>query len=1743
MIYFIPEKHSYNLPSPILPQKQDKENCDIHYKVTPAAENSKIRLIQDSLRIKLNDVEKTIQVSAELSVSIPARVWIWNYLNFLGLWCMYLWTICGGDVVYYNAKLHIDTTFKINWDQYSRTVEISVLPISLKTLDGPYVTGCKPPWFVKLFSKWQNTLNRRVQDTIDAMAEDLQQTLNIPQTFSPVKNGYVKYSISNLDWQDGHIVIQAEGTFTATIEGRNITFRPPPAAKRIGIPRDAWQFTSVGDKQSHLLQGMRLSSTLLTALMWFADASKETDYHGNTTILDSWINATIFYKPPIVGIPHDMFLNVSILKGVLKADCTPIPYDAPMTKMERKTIFEAAFFNLTGNGTVKYFVSNNTKPSIILQVEDFDLSTLVTKPFKPRIPLPENLQSEIMKALISEMRPVMNAYLQTKAIVLPENLAPFLAHPIIELFHTKSEDEISHGYISLTSYCTCGETVLAPEKLTRCSVQSKICKSPVSQRPKIDEMNLLATSKPESEPTETMKGGQITVIHFQSNSECSLVGEGSLSFKYSLLVTNGKCLSVTEDQQTFYSFDGESLRFKCFDPLCMNCEMIIEEVDDATCHTFANSSLRIGDICTDNERDSVGNFFYLEQYLNENCNSTQGEVKPHLIAIYTSLAEPSDSCRQAGDGNYFKFTKGKGSTHDISYGCNPPDCRRCAWHQDKIKKAKCVTLPPQLSIKLSYLPELSECEEKFSFPINNAIIAACSCLGILIVILLIAIRFHKSITASTKRFCGQIRDSCLTLQAATKKKAAYLCSKSRLLIAKGISLLGLRLKTKLPMKTWIFERGGLDEIIQCLLLLICGAMGIQFTIVWRSKNNPLSLFNNETFDQLGLPTEYFDYSPMEKFFKSACHWSFHGYFSSLCFIYVLAWNFTTFGSTKLWKIVRLTAPIFCIVGALMAVILPSVFKSFSGLIHLKRSNATFVTKNSKAYDFTNNMIQNAVSGLAQSAVSYIWIMVLQGLGGGLYCGSLLYQLIFTYNENKSRRAMLRILHSFISVASLIQPFISLHPVIIWSQTKDSDSHVHFLPLNIAIWLLIMLTKATCSFLCDLLKVYTTLNQRKIDYSCLIMQSVIFLSLYGFLMTLFVQYSDNFSRFAIIAILSIFTWGLTLTFILLSIMAEDKSESQESPKMSQSEDTELWLFRVVWQGKESVAKLLRAKLYCVYELIIFIFERKEYKKPNVFGWRIAGRRFFLIVGTSCFTYEVANLYISTCQFNAKDEIEKILRQTGYHLSWPDNDTIFAGSFKKLNNAKRNQVWTLLLSVLLFWFALFMDIFPILWYRNSLSLRLYMTRWLTASRVLCCAGGILIFSSVIVLASPDYLGASSLQEICPDCGLRFNKAVFKLAEFIIGLFFAGVFTAQLLPILITISPALVRASVLMLLHPSLHEDFESQKSKSESEIQMNSIPQEDSTPSKVALLDQGTNMDEDKIEIVPDNSKDRMRIVLEEMFGAELKKAAADNAATEAASQPATQGNDSGSQIAEKRPQRAVRPKPPVPPRRKKSKSPNDKGRLLSPSSSPQIIEQVRVPPLEASISHEAPVVAIENKETDDKLKTISPVVSEERNSLASTTVPSSGSPKPTKNGFYINPENKHLTKLRVSILRNLIFWSSVVAIPITFLSMSVVFQFQNDAMTKILILAFWSIPILILSGGLFFTRLNVKNMSVLWYYYCLYTISFFGLFISLVIHVLVSHEKIDMLTEYIKKSSFWCEMISEVFLCNVVISDLIYSSLF
>ena len=72
--------------------------------------------------------------------------------------------------------------------------------------------------------------------------------------------------------------------------------------------------------------------------MWFATVSNITEYHGSATVLDSQINGTISYNPPVIKVQEDELLTVNIRHGLLLATCRP---GDNTTKEATKTLFDA----------------------------------------------------------------------------------------------------------------------------------------------------------------------------------------------------------------------------------------------------------------------------------------------------------------------------------------------------------------------------------------------------------------------------------------------------------------------------------------------------------------------------------------------------------------------------------------------------------------------------------------------------------------------------------------------------------------------------------------------------------------------------------------------------------------------------------------------------------------------------------------------------------------------------------------------------------------------------------------------------------------------------------------------------------------------------------------------------------------------------------------------------------------------------------------------------------------------------------------------------------------------------------------------------------------------------------------------------------------------------------------------------------------------------------------------------------
>ena len=159
--------------------------------------------------------------------------------------------------------------------------------------------------------------------------------------------------------------------------------------------------------------------------------------------MDTTINGTISYEPPVFRVKEDNLLNVNIGRGLIFAKC--LPNNDP--KSDPATLFKAEFNNLAGSGKIR-LASTIDKTGIRVSLDQLDLSRMNTKPFEPKLPLPEAFESQLMKSAIAQLQPVVNQYLTEKPLYLPENISPLAAAPLINLWSTGN----GTGYAEILSY-------------------------------------------------------------------------------------------------------------------------------------------------------------------------------------------------------------------------------------------------------------------------------------------------------------------------------------------------------------------------------------------------------------------------------------------------------------------------------------------------------------------------------------------------------------------------------------------------------------------------------------------------------------------------------------------------------------------------------------------------------------------------------------------------------------------------------------------------------------------------------------------------------------------------------------------------------------------------------------------------------------------------------------------------------------------------------------------------------------------------------------------------------------------------------------------------------------------------------------------------------------------------------------------------------------------------------------------
>ena len=131
---------------------------------------------------------------------------------------------------------------------------------------------------------------------------------------------------------------------------------------------------------------------------------------------------------------------------------------------------------------------------------------------------------------------------------------------------------------------------------------------------------------------------------------------------------------------------------------------------------------------------------------------------------------------------------------------------------------------------------------------------------------------------------------------------------------------------------------------------------------------------------------------------------------------------------------------------------------------------------------------------------------------------------------------------------------------------------------------------------------------------------------------------------------------------------------------------------------------------------------------------------------------------------------------------------------------------------------------------------------------------------------------------------------------------------------------------------------------------------------------------------------------------------------------------------------------------------------------------------------------------------------------------------------------------MTILQQVIQFSSLLTFPITFISMAILQQYQKDIYVTIMILMFWTFPPIVLSLGLYYTR-KFRRYTILLYVYYFYNFCYFAILLLLLLYSLTLERIIETLGNMMQEPTFWASSMAQVFLCNVVISDMLYMTVF
>eukprot|EP01084_Bolivina_argentea_P159435 277672_1 len=1019
----------------------------------------------DKSSIQLFITSNGFHTGAILDFNIATPVYSGGYVG--GWFVCWHETNCNNDIIYATATITTNANVSIIWDP--NTLKATVDPhVSVYVSDPNYdISNCGGiavhfiNWYSGKLKTWvQNTINTAIQSKIDSMTQEYL----LPQTFSPYEGVNVSYNITDLQFAEheyvkasAHGILKARNTNDDPDKDHTTwyTYLDESYVDSMIAPPTYWPqspfYKSYNNVTTglYLLNGLRLSSTLFSALMWAADTSGQLNPNYTYTVLDATLIFRFEWNVPIMKIPKNGTLLLELTYGTVNGTC----YETEGDPSDQHSIIEFEVFNVTANGSIGL----NSKDVLNIEIDQFYLDNVNLSLQAPPIPLPENVINAILKEMLNATVPYLNDWLTAHAFSMPEDIADYLPNPNLSIIHQDEYNYTDHGYAELLSICACAEDSL----FTSCNGLQ--CVFPTITPNPTSDPTISPTISPTIEPSVNPSSSPTIFVNYtfsptiipnsnysvwmylldgptmQLNSKDNLcvtenVGDEQIIVKLTNTAgfcepLNGALIFQGMVNRNYYSLQMDinnndiiSISLFC-DDSCSSCSYSSSNVEFGECynnitvlHNQYNVMFMIYNYkAISNNTEIINNkTAVINNYNNNICYGGNSKMISNNSMIWITYQYSStcnsysvllqnfgtfNSCTIQNGGRYNKLSSymnvaGNQTFYTFITGCDSSCNQSLCTQTQPLQYNQCLSYYNNTSSKFIFSSELSVCGKEVPYNIINGTTPAPT---------------HAIDILSTPKgktiLIVIITMSCCVLiligfSIWKRRQIKLICQNDALPFIKDVLE---NIKSSFDCSVGKISQ---QEILETFAMSLCGAMLIWQSDSWRSSS-PWAVFTIEAFEKLGVQMTYLN---VEKLNNLLDNWTDFGatvniLFASFCFALVaLRLILIKPASTSIWTALRVFVLFGYLIMHFFIFVGPSMQYDFKDVISIDRSNISNTTlqASSEMIDKVDIMMGYAFVGVFISYLSNLMLFWLSCIPVACYIMCVIF-IIRQFNDDNNNQ--------------------------------------------------------------------------------------------------------------------------------------------------------------------------------------------------------------------------------------------------------------------------------------------------------------------------------------------------------------------------------------------------------------------------------------------------------------------------------------------------------------------------------------------------------------------------------------------------------------------------------------------------------------------------------------------------------------------------------------------------------------------